>query len=147
MREGGFYGWPWYYMGDHEDPRHAGERPDLKGKTITPDVPYEAHSAAVGFAFYTATSGRSAFPAEYVGDAFAVFHGSWNRADRTGHKVVRVPMKNGAPTGEYVDFLTGFVTADAEPWGRPASVTVASDGALLLSDDGANVIYRISYSR
>jgi glucose/arabinose dehydrogenase len=147
VREGGFYGWPWYYMGDHEDPRHAGERPDLKGKTITPDVPYEAHSAAVGFAFYTATSGRSAFPAEYVGDAFAVFHGSWNRADRTGHKVVRVPMKNGAPTGEYVDFLTGFVTADSEPWGRPASVTVASDGALLLSDDGANVIYRISYSK
>ena len=147
VREGGFYGWPWYYMGDHEDPRHAGERPDLKGKTITPDVPYEAHSAAVGFAFYTATSGRSAFPAEYVGDAFAVFHGSWNRADRTGHKVVRVPMKNGVPTGEYVDFLTGFVTADSQPWGRPASVTVAADGALLLSDDDANVIYRISYSR
>jgi glucose/arabinose dehydrogenase len=147
VREGGYYGWPWYYMGDHEDPRHAGERPDLKGKTITPDVPYEAHSAAVGFAFYTATSGRSAFPAEYVGDAFAVFHGSWNRADRTGHKVVRVPMKNGVPTGEYVDFLTGFVTADSQPWGRPASVTVAGDGALLLSDDDANVIYRISYSR
>ncbi|MEO8465119.1 MAG: PQQ-dependent sugar dehydrogenase [Gammaproteobacteria bacterium] len=147
VRENGFYGWPWYYMGDHEDPRHAGERPDLKGKTITPDVPYEAHSAAVGFAFYTATSGKSAFPAEYVGDAFAVFHGSWNRADRTGHKVVRVPMKNGVPTGEYVDFLTGFVTADSQPWGRPASVTVAGDGALLLSDDDANVIYRISYSR
>jgi len=147
VRPGGFYGWPWYYMGDHEDPRHAGERPDLKGKTITPDVPYEAHSAAVGFAFYTATAGRSAFPAEYVGDAFAVFHGSWNRADRTGHKVVRVPMKNGVPTGEYVDFLTGFITADAQPWGRPASVTVAGDGALLLSDDDGNVIYRISYSR
>ncbi len=147
VRENGFYGWPWYYMGDHEDPRHAGERPDLKGKTITPDVPYEAHSAAVGFAFYTATSGSSAFPAEYVGDAFAVFHGSWNRADRTGHKVVRVPMKNGVPTGEYVDFLTGFVTADSQPWGRPASVTVAGDGALLLSDDDANLIYRISYSR
>ncbi len=147
VREGGFYGWPWYYMGDREDPRHAGERPDLKGKTTTPDVPYEAHSAAVGFAFYTATSGRSAFPAEYVGDAFAVFHGSWNRADRTGHKVVRVPMKNGVPTGEYVDFLTGFITADSQPWGRPSSVTVAGDGALLLSDDDANVIYRISYSR
>jgi glucose/arabinose dehydrogenase len=146
VREGGFYGWPWYYMGDHEDPRHAGERPDLKGKTITPDVPYEAHSAAVGFAFYTATSGASAFPQEYVGDAFAVFHGSWNRADRTGHKVVRVRMQNGKPTGEYVDFLTGFVTADSQPWGRPACVTVAGDGALLLSDDGSNVIYRISYA-
>jgi hypothetical protein len=147
VREGGYYGWPWYYMGDHEDPRHAGERPDLKGKTITPDVPYEAHSAAVGFAFYTATSGRSAFPAEYVGDAFAVFHGSWNRADRTGHKVVRVMMKNGAPTGEYSDFLTGFVTGDSQPWGRPACVTQTPDGALLLADDDANVIYRISYSR
>lgn len=147
VRAGGYYGWPWYYMGDHEDPRHAGERPDLKGKTITPDVPYEAHSAAVGFAFYTATSGKSAFPSEYVGDAFAVFHGSWNRADRTGHKVVRVTMKNGVPTGEYTDFLTGFITADGKPWARPASVTVAGDGALLLSDDDGNVIYRISYSR
>ena len=104
VKEGGFYGWPWYYMGDKEDPRHAGERPDLAGKTITPDVPYQAHSAAVGFTFYTASNGSSAFPAEYVGDAFAVFHGSWNRASRTGHKVVRVPMKNGVPTGEYVDF-------------------------------------------
>jgi glucose/arabinose dehydrogenase len=147
VREGGFYGWPWYYMGDHEDPRHAGERPDLKGKTITPDVPYEAHSAAVGFTFYTATSGASAFPKEYVGDAFAVFHGSWNRADRTGHKVVRVVLKDGKPTGEYVDFLTGFITADSEPWGRPACVTEAPDGALLLSDDGSNTIYRVSYSR
>jgi glucose/arabinose dehydrogenase len=147
VRQGGYYGWPWYYMGDHEDPRHAGERPDLKGKTITPDVPYEAHSAAVGFAFYTATSGRSAFPAEYVGDAFAVFHGSWNRADRTGHKIVRVTMKNGKPTGEYVDFLVGFITADGRPWARPASVTVASDGALLMSDDDGNAIYRISYSK
>jgi len=147
VREGGFYGWPWYYMGDKEDPRHAGERPDLKGKTITPDVPYEAHSAAVGFAFYTATSGRSAFPAEYVGDAFAVFHGSWNRADRTGHKVVRVPIENGVPTGEYVDFLVGFVTPDGKPWGRPSYITPMNDGALLLGDDDGDVIYRISYAR
>jgi glucose/arabinose dehydrogenase len=147
VREGGFYGWPWYYMGDKEDPRHAGERPDLKGKTITPDVPFEAHSAAVGFAFYAVTSGRSAFPAEYVGDAFAVFHGSWNRADRTGHKVVRVPIENGVPTGEYVDFLTGFITPDGKPWGRPSYVTVMPDGALLLDDDDGDVIYRISYAR
>jgi glucose/arabinose dehydrogenase len=147
VREGGFYGWPWYYMGDHEDPRHAGERPDLKGKTITPDVPYEAHSAAVGLAFYTANTGASAFPQEYVGDAFAVFHGSWNKANRTGHKIVRVPMKNGVPTGEYVDFLVGFITPDAQPWARPASVTEARDGSLLLSDDDGDVIYRISYSR
>ncbi len=146
VREGGFYGWPWYYMGDKEDPRHAGARPDLKGKTLTPDVPYEAHSAAVGFTFYTATSGRSAFPAEYVGDAFAVFHGSWNRADRTGHKVVRVPIENGAPTGEYVDFLVGFITPDGKPWGRPSYITALNDGALLLGDDDGDVIYRISYA-
>jgi glucose/arabinose dehydrogenase len=146
VREGGFYGWPWYYMGDKEDPRHAGERADLKGKTITPDVPYEAHSAAVGFAFYTATSGRSAFPAEYVGDAFAVFHGSWNRADRTGHKVVRLPLENGVPTGEYVDFLVGFITPDGKPWGRPSYLTAMNDGALLLGDDDGDVIYRISYA-
>jgi glucose/arabinose dehydrogenase len=147
VRENGFYGWPWYYMGDREDPRHAAERPDLKGKTITPDVPYEAHSAAVGFTFYTATSGRSAFPAEYVGDAFAVFHGSWNRADRTGHKVVRVVMKNGVPTGEYVDFLVGFITPDGKPWGRPSYITAMNDGSLLFGDDDGDVIYRISYAR
>ncbi len=147
VKEGGFYGWPWYYMGNHEDPRHAGERPDLAGKTITPDVPYQAHSAAVGFTFYTASNGKSAFPAEYVGDGFAVFHGSWNRSSRTGHKVVRVPMKNGAPTGEYVDFLTGFITADGKPWARPSSITELGDGSLLLSDDDGNLIYRISYSR
>ncbi|HVS24598.1 MAG TPA: PQQ-dependent sugar dehydrogenase [Gammaproteobacteria bacterium] len=147
VKEGGYYGWPWYYMGDREDPRHAGERPDLKSKTIIPDVPYQAHSAAVGFTFYTASTGRSAFPAEYVGDAFAVFHGSWNRSSRTGHKVVRVPMKNGAPTGEYSDFLVGFITEDGKPWARPSSITELPDGSLLLSDDDGNLIYRISYSR
>jgi hypothetical protein len=134
-------------MGDHEDPRHRGERPDLKGKTLTPDVPYQAHSAAVGFTFYTASSGRSAFPAEYVGDAFAVFHGSWNRASRTGHKVVRVPVENGVPTGEYVDFLVGFITEDGKPWARPSEIVEAGDGSLLLSDDDASLIYRISYSK
>ena len=147
VKAGGFYGWPWYYMGNKEDPRHAGERPDLAGKTITPDVPYQAHSAAVGFTFYTASTGKSAFPAEYVGDAFAVFHGSWNRSSRTGHKVVRVPMKGGAPTGEYVDFLTGFITADGKPWARPSSIAELPDGSLLLTDDDGNLIYRISYSR
>lgn len=146
VRPGGFYGWPWYYMGDHEDPRHRGERPDLKGKALTPDVPYQAHSAAVGFTFYTATSGRSAFPAEYVGDAFAVFHGSWNRSRRTGHKVVRVPIENGVPTGEYIDFLVGFVTEEGKPWARPSEIVQMPDGSLLLSDDDASVIYRISYS-
>jgi glucose/arabinose dehydrogenase len=145
VQEGGYYGWPWYYMGDHEDPRHAGERPDLAGKTITPDVPYQSHSAATGLDFYTVTDGGSAFPAEYLGDGFAVLHGSWNRAARTGHKIVRLLMDAGVPTGEYEDFLVGFVTEEGNAWGRPVSVSVASDGSLLVGDDGANVIYRVSH--
>ena len=147
VKEGGFYGWPWYYMGNHEDPRLKGDRPDLAGKATVPDVPYQAHSASLGLAFYTATSGPAAFPAEYVGDGFAALHGSWNRAFRTGHKVVRVRMKDGVPTGEYDDFMVGFITEDGNAWGRPASVTEAHDGALLVSDDAGNVIYRVSYQR
>ena len=145
VQEGHWYGWPWSYMGNHEDPRHAGERPDLAGKVTSPDVPYQSHSAALNLTFYTATSGASAFPKEYLGDAFAVFHGSWNRAFRTGHKIVRVRMKNGEPTGEYDDFLTGFIVDDGNAWGRPVATVVNHDGSLLLSDDGANVVYRISY--
>jgi glucose/arabinose dehydrogenase len=147
VREGGFYGWPWYYMGSHEDPRLKGERPDLQDKVLVPDVPYQAHSAALNLTFYTATQGKSAFPSEYVGDAFAMFHGSWNRGFRTGHKVVRVRMKNGVPTGEYDDFLTGFILTDGDAWGRPVAATVLTDGSLLVSDDGANVIYRVYYER
>jgi len=146
VKEGGFYGWPWYYMGKYEDPRLKGDRPDLAGKAIVPDVPYQAHSAALNLVFYTATSGHSAFPKGYVGDGFAVLHGSWNRAFRTGHKVVRVRMKNGVPTGEYDDFLVGFIADDGHVWGRPVGAAVARDGSLLISDDGANLIYRISYS-
>jgi glucose/arabinose dehydrogenase/cytochrome c2 len=145
VRAGHWYGWPWYYMGNHEDPRHAGERPDLAGKVTSPDVPYRAHSASLDLEFYTATSGASAFPKEYVGDAFATLHGSWNRAFRTGHKVVRVRMKNGVPTGEYDDFLVGFIVDDGDAWGRPVGLLVNRDGSLLLSDDGANVVYRIAY--
>jgi hypothetical protein len=147
VQEGGFYGWPWYYMGTHEDPRLKGDRPDLANKALVPDVPYQAHSAALNLVFYTATSGKSAFPAEYVGDAFAMFHGSWNRGFRTGHKVVRVRMKDGVPTGEYDDFLTGFIVDDGNAWGRPVAGTVLKDGSLLVSDDGADVIYRISYTK
>jgi glucose/arabinose dehydrogenase/cytochrome c2 len=145
VREGSFFGWPWYYMGSHEDPRLKGDRPDLANKVSVPDVPYQAHSAALGLVFYTATSGKSAFPAEYVGEGFAMLHGSWNRGFRTGHKVVRVRMKNGVPTGEYDDFLTGFIVDDGDAWGRPVSGAVLADGSLLVSDDGGNVIYRISY--
>ncbi len=145
VKEGAFYGWPWYYMGDHEDPRLKGDRPDLAGKVTVPDVPYTAHSAALNLLFYPATQGSSAFPKEYVGDGFAVLHGSWNRAFRTGHKIVRVRMKNGVPTGEYDDFLVGFIADDGDAWGRPVGDVVAADGSLLLSEDGNNTIYRISY--
>jgi glucose/arabinose dehydrogenase/cytochrome c2 len=146
VKQGAWYGWPWYYMGNHEDPRHAGERPDLAGKVTAPDVPFQAHSAALNLTFYTATAGASAFPKEYVGEGFAVLHGSWNRAFRTGHKVVRVRMKNGVPTGEYDDFLTGFIVDDGNAWGRPVALLVNKDGSLLLTDDGANIVYRIAYS-
>jgi glucose/arabinose dehydrogenase len=145
VTQGSFFGWPWYYMGAHEDPRLKGDRPDLKDKVSVPDVPYQAHSAALGLVFYTATSGKSAFPAEYAGDGFAMLHGSWNRGLRTGHKVVRVRMNNGVPTGEYDDFLTGFIVDGGDAWGRPVSGAVLSDGSLLVSDDGANVIFRVSY--
>lgn len=147
VREGGFYGWPWYYMGSNEEPRLKGDRPDLEDKVLVPDVPYQAHSAALSLVFYTATSGKFAFPAEYVGDGFATFHGSWNRGFRTGHKLVRVRMKNGVPTGEYEDFVTGFIIDDGDAWGRPVAATVLGDGSLLFSDDGADAIYRVSYEK
>jgi glucose/arabinose dehydrogenase len=146
VKEGGFYGWPWYYMGNHEDPRHAGVRPDLAGVAIVPDVPEQAHSASLEMTFYTATSGVASFPAEYRGDAFVALHGSWNRSSRTGYKVVRARLKDGVPTGEYDDFLVGFVVDNRSVWGRPVGVTVARDGALLVSDDGGGVIWRISYA-
>ena len=147
VKEGAYYGWPWYYMGNNEDPRLKGDRPDLAGKATRPDVPYQAHSAALNLAFYTATSGPSVFPKEYWGDGFAVLHGSWNRAFRTGHKVVRVKMKDGKPTGEYEDFMVGFVTEDGNAWARPVGAAVAKDGSLLISDDGANLVYRISTTK
>ena len=142
VREGGFYGWPWYYLGTTQDPRHRGAHPELRGKTLVPDVLIQSHSASLQMTFYTGAQ----FPAEYSGEAFAAEHGSWNRAKRTGYKVIRVPLKDGVPTGEYEDFLTGFVTADGNVWGRPVGVTVARDGSLLVSDDGGNRIWRISYS-
>jgi len=144
--EGKFYGWPWYYMGSHEDPRHAGERPDLAGKVTVPDVPVQSHSASLEMVFYTATAGPSAFPSRYRGDIFAAFHGSWNRSNRTGYKVVRVLRKDGVPTGEYEDFLTGFVVDGSSVWGRPVGVAVAHDGALLVTEDGNDTVLRISTS-
>ena len=142
VEEGGFYGWPWYYMGGTEDARAKGEHPDLKNKVITPDVILQSHSASLQMAFYTGKS----FPKEYALDAFASEHGSWNRARRTGYKVIRVPMKNGKATGEYEDFLTGFVTPEGNVWGRPVGVAVAKDGALLVTDDASGTVWRISYT-
>jgi glucose/arabinose dehydrogenase/cytochrome c2 len=146
VKAGEFFGWPWYYVGSNEDPRHAAERPDLKGKVSVPDVLYQSHSAALSMTFYQASSGKFAFPSEYVGDAIVGFHGSWNRSLRTGYKLVRVHMKNGNPVGDYEDFLTGFVVDDNSVWGRPVATAQLADGSLLMSEDGANVIYRIWYA-
>ena len=151
VEQGGFYGWPWFYLGSHEDPGYKGQRRDLAGKAIVPDVLYQAHSAPITMTFYPPMAGPNkggaAFPEEYWGDAFVVMHGSWNRAFRTGHKVVRVRLKNGVPTGEYEDFMIGFITDEGDTWGRPAGSVVAADGALLISEDFGNIIYRIAYRR
>jgi glucose/arabinose dehydrogenase/cytochrome c2 len=147
VKEGSYYGWPWYYMGNHEDPRLKGARPDLAGKATVPDVLLQAHSAALGIAFYTAEAGSSVFPAPYRGQLFVALHGSWNRNSRTGYKVVRVKLQNGKPTGEYEDFLTGFVASGGSVWGRPVGVAVAHDGALLITEDGNNTIWRVSTTR
>jgi glucose/arabinose dehydrogenase len=143
VTEGGFYGWPWYYMGGHQDPRHPGARPELKDKVITPDVILQAHSASLDMTFY---DGKQ-FPEEYRNNAFAAEHGSWNRTRRTGYKVIHIPTKDGKATGEYVDFLTGFVTDEGDVWGRPVGVTVAKDGALLVSDDSGNRIWRVAWDK
>jgi glucose/arabinose dehydrogenase len=138
--EGGFYGWPWYYIGEHEDPRLAGARPDLADDVTVPDVLIQAHSAPLGIAFYTG----SLFPEEYDGDAFVTLHGSWNRGKRTGYKVVRLLFEDGKPTGEYEDFLTGFVISDEAVWGRPVGVAVAEDGSLFVTEDGSGTIWRVA---
>lgn len=145
VQENHYYGWPWYYMGNHEDPRLAGLRPDLAGKATVPDVLLQAHSAALEIAFYTATSGAAVFPAEYRGDLFVALHGSWNRVSRTGYKVVRAKLQHGKPTGQYEDFLTGFVADGRSVWGRPVGVTVAHDGALLVTEDGNGTLWRVSH--
>ena len=141
VRKDAFYGWPWYYIGANEDPRHKGARPDLKDKVVIPDVLIQAHSAALGMDFYDADQ----FPAELRGNAFVGLHGSWNRAKRTGYKIVRVPTKDGVPTGEYIDFVTGFVTENGRVWGRPVGVAVAKDGSLLFTEDGNDTVWRVSY--
>ncbi len=142
VKEGGFYGWPWYYMGGHQDPRLMGTHPELKDKVLTPDVILQPHFASLELTFYT---GRQ-FPSAYGGDGFAAEHGSWNRAHRAGYEVIRIPMHDGAATGEYEDFLTGFVTPDGKVWGRPVGVTVAKDGSLFVTDDGTNSVWHVIYA-
>jgi glucose/arabinose dehydrogenase len=146
IQEGGFYGWPWYYMGGAkggiQDPRQKGKHPELQGKVITPDVLLQPHNASLEMTFYEA----SQFPAEYKGDAFAAEHGSWNKAKRAGYEVIAVPMKDGHATGAYEDFVTGFVLPNGDVWGRPVGVAVAQDGSLFFSDDGSNSVWRVAYT-
>ena len=143
VKEGGFYGWPWWYMGSHQDPRHDGKHPELKDKAIVPDVLLQPHNASLEFEFYEGDK----FPAEYKGDIFAAEHGSWNKATRVGYEVIRIPLhQSGHASGEYEDFLTGFVLPNGQVWGRPVGIALAQDGSLLVSDDGSNSIWRVSYS-
>lgn len=145
VQPGGFYGWPWFYIGNHPDPRHKGKHPELAGQVAVPDVLVQSHSAALKHCFYTADQ----FPNEFKGDIFATLHGSWNRTKRTGYKVVRVPFdrSSGRALGEYEDFVTGFVTPEGNVWGRPVGITVAKDGSLLFSEDGNKTIWRVSYAK
>ena len=140
VQEGGFYGWPWFYMGGHQDPRHPGKHPELKDKVLTPDLLVQPHAASLEMTFYDGT----AFPASYRG-VFAAEHGSWNRSTRTGYEVIHVPLQNGRATGEYEDFLTGFVTPAGKVWGRPVGVAVASDGSLIVTDDGGDCAWRVEH--
>jgi glucose/arabinose dehydrogenase len=143
VREGGFYGWPWWYMGGHQDPRHVGKHPELQRRVIVPDVLLQPHDASLQIAFY---HGKN-FPQQYTGDIFATQHGSWNKSVRAGYEVIRIPRhQSGRASGEYQDFLTGFVTPDGQVWGRPVGIAVAPDGSLLVTDDGSNSIWRIDYA-
>ncbi len=163
IQEGGFYGWPWFYIGGHQDPRHKGKHPELKDKVIVPDILVEPHNASLEMTFYevpvikdhvhhgreTGSSNPPAavslFPQKYRGNIFAAEHGSWNKAVRTGYEVIDAPLQNGHATGEYEDFLTGFVRPDGHVWGRPVGVAVGADGSLYVSDDGSNSIWRVTY--
>ncbi|MEO7717787.1 MAG: sorbosone dehydrogenase family protein [Capsulimonas sp.] len=143
VEKGGFYGWPYYYMGNNPDTRAKGAPTDLGAKVLVPDTLLQSHSASLAMTFYTGKQ----FPREYANDAFAAQHGSWNRARRTGYKVIRVMTKNGKATGAYQDFLTGFVTPEGDVWGRPVGVTVGKNGDLFVTDDGSNTVWRVSYKK
>lgn len=145
VQEGGFYGWPYAYIGRHPQPGFANRAPDKVEATITPDLLFEAHSSALDLVFYEGDQ----FPAEYKGHVFVALKGSWNRSEPTGYKVVHVPFQNGRPEGYYENFVTGFWASGerrAEVWGRPAALAVAKDGSLLVADDTGGTIWRISYT-
>jgi glucose/arabinose dehydrogenase len=145
LAPGGFYGWPYAYIGQHAQPDFP-QRQDLVAKAIVPDLLFESHSAPLGLVFYEGQQ----FPADYRGSAFVALHGSWNSSKPTGYKVVRVPFANGRPAGYYENFLTGFWsagTATAEVWGRPAGLAVAADGSLLVADDIGGIVWRVSYRK
>jgi glucose/arabinose dehydrogenase len=143
VEPGGFYGWPWFYIGTHPDPRHRGKHPELAARSLIPDVLVQSHSATLNLCFYNGEQ----FPTQYRGDIFAAFHGSWNRTHRTGYKIVRVPFDHatGKARAEYEDFVTGFVTSDGNVWGRPVGITTAKDGSLFFSEDAHGTIWRVSY--
>ena len=145
VKDGAFYGWPYSYFGQNEDPRKKGQRPDLVAKAIKPDFALGSHVAPLGLAFYNG----NAFPARYHGGAFIGLHGSWNRSSLVGYKVAFVPFANGKPSGAVEDFLTGFLPNPKanEVYGRPVGVAVWSDGSLLVSDDGGNKVWRVSVKK
>ena len=165
VKEDGFYGWPWYYMGAHPDPRlpapcadgtaanlqapatapdgNSCKHVDLASKVTVPDVLVQPHMASLEMTFYPNTGG---FPKDFAGDAFAAEHGSWNRQNRAGYEVIRIPMHNGKAEGTYEDFLTGFVTPEGQVWGRPVGVTIAKDGSMFVTDDGSRSVWHITYT-
>ena len=145
VKDGAFYGWPFAYIGPHPDPRRSGEHPELVKKSVVPSVLIQSHSAPIAIAFYDGAM----FPAKYRAGAFVTLHGSWNRGDRTGYKVVHIPFRNGQPSGGYDDFVIGWAPDPRERtvWGRPAGLLVLRDGSLLVTDDGAGVIWRVTYSK
>ena len=140
VKDGGFYGWPYSYFGQTEDPRRKGERPDLVAKALVPDLAVGSHTASLGLCFYTADK----FPERYRGGAFVGQRGSWNRSEFAGYKVLFVPFKDGKPAGKPEDFLTGFIANEREVYGRPVCTCVAPDGALLVTDDVTNRIWRVA---
>lgn len=142
VKENAFYGWPYAYLGPNEDPRRKGERPDLVKKTIAPDVPLGPHTASLGLAFYTGKK----FPAKYQHGAFIGQHGSWNRSEFSGYKVVFVPFANGKPSGPAEDFLIDFIAneKESEVYGRPVCIAMLADGSMLVSDDSGGIIWRVS---